>query len=108
YWPLRQDRVLAAALRLGSFFGTASLAPDGDDFLPPEDRFYAGGATTVRGFARNGLGPRVYVTVEARIDPLTGDTLLDADPSFVPIGGTALAIANLELRVPAPFARDRV
>lgn len=108
YWPFGPDRVVAAAIRLGTFFGTASLEPD-DDFLPPEDRFFAGGATTVRGFSRNGLGPRVYVTTEVRVDALTGDTLIaEEDVTFVPIGGTALAIVNFELRVPAPFARDRV
>lgn len=108
YWPLGPDRVFAAGLRLGTFFGSASLIPDGD-FLPPEDRFFAGGATTVRGFSRNGLGPRVYVTSRIQVDPLTGDTLVSTDDvTFVPTGGTALAIVNLELRTPAPVASDRV
>jgi outer membrane protein assembly factor BamA len=107
YWPLSGDRVLAAGIRVGSFFGTASIDAD-DDFLPPEDRFYAGGATSVRGFARNGLGPVVYVTDDFVLDPLTGDTLPGTDVTFVPIGGTALAIVNVELRTPAPFAADRV
>ena len=108
YWPFGPDRVFAAGIRLGTFFGTASLVPDGD-FLPPEDRFFAGGATTVRGFSRNGLGPRVYVTTKIQVDTLTGDTLVSTDDvTFVPIGGTALAIVNLELRTPSPFAADRV
>jgi len=108
YWPLGPELVFAAGIRLGTFFGTASLIPDGD-FVPPEDRFFAGGATTVRGYSRNGLGPRVYVTTTIQVDPLTGDTLVPFDDvTFVPLGGTALGIVNLELRTPSPFAADRI
>src|SRR5690606_42106576 len=86
YWPLGPERVFAAGIRLGSFFGTASLVPDGD-FLPPEDRFFAGGATTVRRFSRNGLGPPVYVTTTIQVETRTADTLVSFDDiTFVPTG----------------------
>ena len=55
------------------------------------------------------LGPRVYVTTTIQVDTLAGDTLVSFDDvTFVPIGGTALAIVNLELRTPSPFAPDRI
>jgi hypothetical protein len=40
--------VRAFGLRLGNFFRTATIDPEGE-FLPPEERFYAGGASSVRG-----------------------------------------------------------
>lgn len=52
--------------------------------LPASERFFAGGDTTVRGFALDQLG-----TAET-IDQTTG----------FPIGGNALVIFNAELRVP--------
>jgi outer membrane protein insertion porin family len=104
YRELAGRRVGAVSLRLGNFFRTIGLdAPDA--FLPPEERFYAGGPASVRGFERNGLGPGVYVT-----DAITvtegGDTLPDREPNFVPTGGTAVAVASVELRVPSPFWSD--
>lgn len=98
YSPFGARTVLALRLRLGSFFGTASLAP-GEDFLPPEERFFAGGSTTVRGYARNELGPGVYIG--------SGPAFTDTTTvTFSPTGGTRLLVANAELRFPAPFATD--
>ena len=51
--------------------------------LPASERFFAGGDTTVRGFAIDQLG--------------TPDTI---DKDGIPIGGSALVIFNVELRVP--------
>ncbi len=51
--------------------------------LPPSERFFAGGDTTVRGFALDTLG-----------SPQT------LDVNGFPIGGNALVILNAELRVP--------
>lgn len=111
YRPLRSGWVGAASVQLGTFFRTASTDESGD-FLPPEERFYAGGATTVRGYDRNDLGPGVWVA-----PPLVEDGVLvrndvgvpapdTARAEFVPTGGTALVIANLEVRMPSPFLRD--
>lgn len=98
YIPVGSASVLALHLRLGSFFGTASLAP-GHGFIPPEERFFAGGPTTVRGYTRNELGPGVYVG--------SGPALTDTTTiTFSPTGGTRLLVGNVELRFPAPFARN--
>ena len=51
--------------------------------LPASERFFAGGDTTVRGFALDRLG-----------DGLT------IDPNGFPTGGNALMVLNSELRVP--------
>ena len=53
------------------------------DDLPASERFYAGGDTTVRGFALDRLG--------------TPETI---DPAGFPKGGQGLAVLNAELRIP--------
>jgi outer membrane protein insertion porin family len=67
--------VLALGLRLGL------ATPFGDTTdLPIEERFFAGGATTVRGYRERRLGP------------------LDAKGN--PLGGNALVVLNVEWRFP--------
>jgi outer membrane protein assembly factor BamA len=72
--PIRDGLVLASTVRVG-------LAPTfrGETLIPSE-RFFAGGATSVRGYIEDDLGPRSIFG--------------DAD------GGSALFIANGELRFP--------
>jgi outer membrane protein assembly factor BamA len=62
YRVIRPSWVGALSVRLGNFFQSASPNPERDDtdFLPHEERFYAGGANSVRGYARNQLGPGIY------------------------------------------------
>lgn len=103
--PVGGGSVLATALRLGTFFGTGRLSPQ-NNFLPPEERFYAGGQNTVRGFDRNQLGPGVWWTDSISVNAV-GDTVPGAT-TFVPTGGRSLGIANVELRTPSPFLRDRL
>jgi outer membrane protein assembly complex protein YaeT len=107
YRPLGGEVVLAANLRAGLVFAPRlELGAAAGNFVPPEQRFYAGGANDVRGFDRNELGPVVYVVDKADL-PETGDP----DPGTVrvaPTGGNALAVGNVELRLPSPVARDRV
>jgi outer membrane protein assembly factor BamA len=93
--------VFAGSMRLGNFFRTASVDPDrpDNDFLPPEERFYAGGATTVRGFSPNALGRGVYFTS----DTLDADSSFIDEATFVPTGGTSLGIVNAEVRFPSPL-----
>ena len=102
YRTLGQGWVFAGSVRLGNFFQSATLNPlrAREDFLPPEERFYAGGATTVRGFSRNGLGPGVYIT---RLEAVGDSFRASADTSFVPLGGTSLGVVNAEVRFPSPI-----
>ena len=74
YVPVRRGLVLASAARLG-------LARTfGDEVLIPSERFYAGGANTVRGYREEELGAQSV---------LGG-----------PEGGSALLVLNGELRFP--------
>jgi outer membrane protein assembly factor BamA len=102
----RPNWVLAGSLRLGSFFNTSTLFRT-SDFLPPEERFYAGGAYTVRGYGQNELGDGVYVTDSVVVNEAGLQEPADG-ARFVPLGGTAMAIANAELRLPSPLLRRRL
>ncbi len=53
---------------------------DADPFIPVEDRYYSGGSTSNRGWARGELGP--------------------VDANGTPIGGNSLFEGNVELRYP--------
>ncbi|MBD3277650.1 MAG: BamA/TamA family outer membrane protein [Candidatus Aegiribacteria sp.] len=71
---LGRSLVLAGRLRLGGAF------PYGDDTtIPPDDRFFLGGGTTVRGYPFNSLGPE--------------------DDQGNPLGGRIEILSNFEVRV---------
>lgn len=94
--------VFATNLRLGSFFTRATLGVD--DFTPPEERFYAGGANSVRGYPRNQLGPGVWLFEGEEVpDSIHGELPVQ----FFPTGGTSVAVANAELRFPMPGLGQR-
>src|SRR6185503_1740809 len=87
--PQTNRVVLAASARLGLAGGFPRNAIDDDGNaitvrdLPASERFFAGGDTTVRGFALDQLG--------------TPQTI---DKDGFPTGGNGLVIFNAELRVP--------
>jgi outer membrane protein insertion porin family/translocation and assembly module TamA len=108
YRPLTHGVTFAARLRLGTVLGRTLSFGDTTGFIPPDERLYAGGATSVRGFQQNALGDLIYIAAGApRTIQGTGDTLyyeLGSSPDSqqvqrpVPQGGTALIVANFELR----------
>ena len=87
--PRARGIVFAGDARLGVATGFPRPAVDASGQsvtvkdLPASERFFAGGDTTVRGFALDQLG--------------TPPTL---DQNGIPIGGNALVIFNAELRIP--------
>jgi outer membrane protein assembly factor BamA len=95
--------VLAMRARYGLIFGTVTI--NGEQFVPLDQRLYAGGPTTVRGFPQNQLGPVVYVT--QNLDSATGPRRYYADPNqplrVVPTGGNETEVGNIELRLKSPF-----
>jgi outer membrane protein insertion porin family/translocation and assembly module TamA len=106
--------VLAMRVRGGTVFGRNVESATG--FIPPQERLYAGGPTTVRGFSQNELGSLIYIsgTYEAFLSADTlgqPDTVLlaTAQPDtlrprrIVPVGGNSLFVGNLELRLRSPF-----
>jgi outer membrane protein assembly factor BamA len=79
-------------------------------FVPLQERLYAGGATSVRGFPENELGPAIYIPRTISIDTLPGDTvgIFEAIPDstgqqVVPVGGDNVVIGNAELRLRSPI-----
>jgi outer membrane protein assembly factor BamA len=99
YYPIKRRFSFARSIRIGilePFANTKSLtfpppapnectatAPTGPtpEIIPLPERFFAGGGTSLRGFALNQAGPR---------DPCTG----------FPVGGQALLALNQEFRFP--------
>lgn len=76
YFPLPRESALEARARIGL------AAPYSDsDIVPIFDRFFAGGAATIRGYDERQVGP---------LDSLSGE----------PVGGDALLVGNLEYVYP--------
>jgi outer membrane protein assembly factor BamA len=106
YRPLSRDVVLSWRIRGGLIFSpTLDVAEVSGAFIPPDQRFYAGGPNDVRGFERNELGPVIYVVPEAGITP---DSVISDSVRVAATGGNTLALANVELRVPSPFFSSRL
>ncbi len=115
YQPLGTS-VFSVRLRGGVVVGRRLSGQD-PGFVPPQERLYAGGATSVRGFQQNELGDVVYIASQrglvidsSRASP-TGQTLYrmeipDTSVSVirtVPLGGNSLTVVNFDLRVHDPF-----
>jgi outer membrane protein assembly factor BamA len=70
-----------------------------DRTLPISERFFTGGSTSLRGFNFEEAGPREAIIPEGTfIDQDKKPVILN--PFTVPVGGNALAVLNLEARVP--------
>jgi len=72
---------------------------DIDRLLPISERFFSGGATTLRGFPFEEAGPRQVIIPTGDFRDSHGN-VVRLDPFTVPIGGNAEVVANLEARVP--------
>ena len=106
YYPLSRRTVLAWRVRGGAILPQRlSLLGQSVQFVPPDQRFYAGGPNSVRGYARNELGPRVYVSDSQEV---SGTTTTYRNVRASPTGGNTVFTANMELRVPTPIFPDRV
>ena len=77
FFPVGGQVVFAAAGRLGLAW---TLGADEPALVPITERFFAGGATTLRGYKLDRAGP--------------------LDTSGYPLGGNMLIVANLEVRFP--------
>ncbi len=73
--------------------------PDLEGILPISERFFAGGSNTLRGFDFESAGPRVVVVPTGIFRKSNGDQIF-LDPFTIPFGGNALAVINLEARIP--------
>ncbi|HEY8310304.1 MAG TPA: BamA/TamA family outer membrane protein, partial [Gemmatimonadaceae bacterium] len=114
YVSIGGGNVLAMHLRSGLVFSRNFQTNVG--FIPPQERLYAGGPSSVRGFAQNELGADTYIA--ASYDTVTVvDTAGHTNTYFryrhsdkprrvVPVGGNSLVVGNLELRLRSPFLSD--
>lgn len=118
YFAFGGDVVLALRLRLGAVFGRSFSFTRTAGFVPPQERLFAGGPTSVRGFRQNELGPAVYIPT--RYDTLStsgaqvtsvqpGDTVFlranadEVNERAVPTGGNSMVVGNAEVRITSPF-----
>ncbi|MBX3299655.1 MAG: BamA/TamA family outer membrane protein [Acidobacteria bacterium] len=67
--------------------------------MPISERFFAGGSTTLRGFDFEEAGPRAVIVPQGTFLNSSGQQVT-LDPFTLPFGGNALAIVNLEARLP--------
>jgi outer membrane protein insertion porin family len=111
YRPLARDVVLSWRLKGGIIVSPGVAVGSGSGaFIPPEQRFYAGGPNDVRGFERNELGPVVYVVPQSVVDTATArGTPINPDSVRVAAtGGNTLVLGNVEVRVPSPILKSRL
>lgn len=123
FTPLGGQAVLALRFRGGIVTPLRPTLQGFDlsrNFLPPQERLYAGGTNTVRGVQQNELGPVVYVAKQNYVDVTNVN---DSTRTFtvrqppanrptqginykgylaVPTGGTRLIVANAEVRFRDP------
>jgi outer membrane protein insertion porin family/translocation and assembly module TamA len=100
YLPLGTEVTVALRAQLGFVRAPSALS----SLLPPAERFYAGGQSTVRGFEQNVLGPGSYIVGKYVDTTLADGTKVGvAQPGDfyrrpAPSGGNAMWVANVELR----------
>ncbi|MGH9943583.1 MAG: POTRA domain-containing protein [Pyrinomonadaceae bacterium] len=107
---------VSATLGAANLFNAQDRNEDGvidgiDQTLPISERFFSGGSTTLRGFRFEEAGPRLAIC-PGQTNLTSGPNCPGAifrndqgepvtlNPFLVPIGGNALAVVNLEARVP--------
>ena len=108
YYKVRalRDTVFAGNMTLGlaNLFNPRDRDGNGaideiDLTLPISERFFSGGSTTLRGFNFEEAGPREVVIP---LGPFRDQdrNVVFLNPFTVPVGGNALAVVNLEARIP--------
>ena len=105
YHALSRRTTFAWRLRGGAIVSpTLEFTGQSVGYVPPAERFYGGGPTSVRGFAQNAMGRLVRVVDLTRGDSVATDTGTTFIPDTLtsPVGGNQLLIANAELRFPIP------
>jgi outer membrane protein assembly factor BamA len=111
YRPIGRAAVFSWRVRGGAIFApTVDVATQSGNFIPPDQRFYAGGPNDVRGFDRNELGAVVYVVPQGEVDTAAIENRA-IDPNRVTVaatGGNTLTVGNVELRVPSPVFSSRL
>ena len=107
YYPIGRRGAFAWRVLGGTIVPARQITLSGQSvrFVPPDQRFYGGGPNSVRGYARNELGPRVYVTDSIMVQ---GTDTTYATPRTSPTGGNSIFVANVEVRFATPLFPDRM
>ncbi|MDE3179194.1 MAG: BamA/TamA family outer membrane protein [Acidobacteriota bacterium] len=96
YHQVRPWMVLAESVRVGV------EAPFAGSHIPLSERFFSGGADSLRGFPINGAGPQTVATLCTSLnDPKSCTAKIN-----VPVGGPQLFILNSEGRFPLPIMKN--
>lgn len=112
YYTPAMGGTFVARIRAGTVLGsrldlTGSSAPT---FIPLQERLYAGGPNSVRGFRQNEMGPAIYIPDGFDSTAVPGEPTLQywrANPDSVgdrtvPTGGDNVIVANAEIRLRSP------
>jgi outer membrane protein insertion porin family len=109
-WYGRSVASGVVALRLrGGLIGGGAGTVGGARLPPPQERLYAGGENSVRGFGQNELGPQIFVTDDTLglgEDSTKSGTLAAFQhlrKRVIPTGGNTMVVANFEYRLRGPF-----
>jgi len=111
YRPVTAHAVLALRIQAGAIAtGLGVVQGTPIRFVPPEERFYAGGPTTVRGYGLNQMGPVVYVAADTSQVSVDAQSTVTACRSCrtSPLGSSGIVLANAELRTPSPVWPSRL
>jgi len=84
--------ILAARVLGGEAQGAGQLS------LPPDQRFYAGGSGTIRGYEYQIVGPHFYSGAGAGDGHYYTANAPGRSDTGIPIGGTAIAVGSVEFR----------
>lgn len=115
YQPLFRG-VIATRVQMARVFSPNAPVVNGSPLLPQQERLFAGGQNSVRGFNQNTLGPVVYAYNNAGSvapDTINGVEVLKVangkKPDItVPRGGNALIVGNLEWRRRVRWPTDKL
>jgi outer membrane protein insertion porin family len=106
------ENVLAVSLRTGAVFSSRFGTPTATSFIPPTERFIAGGPNSVRGYPQNELGSAIYIASGFDTVTVGADTLFRVGEDVqsyrraVPVGGNSMIVGNIEVRLRPPFLSD--
>ena len=111
YYVPALSGTLVARLRAGTVLGSRlDLTESTPTFIPLQERLYAGGPNSVRGYRQNEMGPAIYIPNGFDSTAVPGHDSLQywrANPDSVgdrtvPTGGDNVIVANVELRLRSP------
>jgi outer membrane protein insertion porin family len=103
YWRPFFGGVIATRISAGVVRPYAGSTSRGADGVPYQERFFAGGVSTVRGYQERSLGPQITDPAVRDSLQLANDVPLSDQPAR---GGNYLILSNVEWRFPMPLLKS--